>query len=370
MQRLTDRKALIIMGPRQTGKTTLLYSLFGKGPDVLWLNGDDPQTTDLLEDISISRWRLLIGDRHIVIVDEAQRIKNIGIKLKLVTDELSHIKLLVSGSSSLDLASEIKEPLTGRKWEFMLYPLSFEEMVQHHGWAEEKKLLHQRMIYGYYPEVVTSSGRSEETLQELADSYLYKDILNWQYIRKPEKITKLLQALAFQLGNEVSYNELGNMLDMDNETVEKYIRLLEQCFVIFRLPPLSRNLRKELKTKRKIYFYDNGIRNAIISQYQPLEIRQDVGALWENFIISERIKFLNYHKISAHSFFWRTRDQQEIDYIEERNGTFNAFEMKWNPKRKKTFPSAFIKNYPTDKLSVISPKNMESFLLAETDGSG
>lgn len=361
-EKLFKGKAVILTGPRQTGKTTLLQQIFSKMPDVLWLNGDDTETRILLEDVSAAKWKRIIGNARVVVVDEAQRIRDIGIKLKLVTDQLPEVQLVASGSSAFELANQINEPLTGRKWQYHLFPVSFEELEAHHGLVEENRLLPDRLVYGCYPDVVSHPGEAREILNQLADSFLYKDILMWERVKKPEKLTKLLQALAFQLGNEVSYHELGQITDLDNQTVENYITLLEQTFIIFRLPPLSRNLRKELKTKRKIYFYDNGIRNALIAQYQPLELRQDTGALWENWLISERKKWLHYHNTYANTYFWRTQDRQEIDYVEEREGFMWAYEMKWNPRAKASFSKTFTDAYPQHHTLVVHKDNFFEFL--------
>lgn len=361
-ERLFTGKAIIILGPRQCGKTTLLHLLFQERADVLWLTGDDPETRLLLQGISLSRWKLLIGKNKILVVDEAQRIEDIGIKLKLVVDHMPEIQVVASGSSAFELSSSINEPLTGRKWTYHLFPLSHKELVDHFSWLEEKKLLHQRLIFGSYPEIINFPLEAQSHLQELSDSYLFKDILMWDRIKKADKLVQLLQALAYQLGNEVSYHELGNMVGLNSVTVEHYIQLLEQAFIVFRLPPLSRNLRKELKTKRKIYFYDNGIRNALIAQFQPVSLRQDIGALWENWLISERRKVLSYNRISANTFFWRTQDQQEIDYVEERNGYFHAFEMKWNPNKKVRFSKTFTRAYPEHTTKILNPDSFESFL--------
>ncbi len=361
-EKLFKGKAVILKGPRQTGKTTLLRQIFSKMPDVLWLNGDDTETRILLEDVSAAKWKRIIGNARVVVVDEAQRIRDIGIKLKLVTDQLPEVQLVASGSSAFELANQINEPLTGRKWQYHLFPVSFEELEAHHGLVEENRLLPDRLVYGCYPDVVSHPGEAREILNQLADSFLYKDILMWERVKKPEKLTKLLQALAFQLGNEVSYHELGQITDLDNQTVENYITLLEQTFIIFRLPPLSRNLRKELKTKRKIYFYDNGIRNALIAQYQPLELRQDTGVLWENWLISERKKWLHYHNTYANTYFWRTQDRQEIDYVEEREGFMWAYEMKWNPRAKASFSKTFTDAYPQHHTLVVHKDNFFEFL--------
>lgn len=360
--KLFSGKAIILTGPRQTGKTTLLKSIFQGNEDVLWLNGDDPETRLLLDDVTTAKWQRIIGNNKIVVLDEAQRIRDIGIKLKLVTDQIPEVQMVASGSSAFELANQVNEPLTGRKWHYHLFPVSFSEMEAHHGLVEENRRLSERLVFGYYPEVVNNSSQEREVLTQLTDSYLYKDILMWERIKKPEKLTKLLQALAYQLGSEVSFHELGQIADLDNQTVESYISLLEQTFLIFRLPPLSRNLRKELKTKRKIYFYDNGIRNAIIAQFQPLELRQDIGALWENWLISERMKILHYQQIPANTFFWRTQDQQEIDYVEERDGKMWAYEMKWNPKAKVAFSKTFTSAYPQHETMFVHRENYYDFL--------
>jgi hypothetical protein len=363
--RINSGKAIILMGPRQTGKTTLLNTIFGNDPGVMWLNGDDPETRILLEDVTTLKWKRILGNSKVMVLDEAQRIADIGLKLKLVTDQIPEVQVVASGSSAFELANRINEPLTGRKWAYHLFPLSYAEMEAHHGFVEEHKRIPERLVYGYYPEVVNHPGQEQEILSQLMDSFLYKDILMWERIQKPEKLTRLLQALAFQMGSEVSYHELGQIVDLDNQTVENYINLLEQTFVIFRLPPLSRNLRKELKRKRKIYFYDNGMRNAIIAQFQPLELRQDVGALWENWLISERKKALHYQGLHANTFFWRTQDQQEIDYIEERDGKMWAYEMKWSPKSKPSFSRTFTQAYPDHELQFLHRDNYYEWLTGE-----
>lgn len=365
-QRICDRlftgKAILLMGPRQTGKTTLLHAIFDNVQGVRWLNGDDPETRLLLEDVTVLKWKRILGDSKVLVLDEAQRIADIGLKLKLITDQISDVQVVASGSSAFELANRINEPLTGRKWAYHLFPLSYAEMEAYHGFVEEHKRIPDRLVYGYYPEVVNHPGEEQAVLGQLMDSFLYKDILMWQRIQKPEKLTRLLQALAYQMGNEVSYHELGQIVDLDNQTVENYVTLLEQAFIIFRLPPLSRNLRKELKRKRKIYFYDNGLRNAVIAQFQPIELRQDVGALWENWLISERKKTLHYSGIQANTFFWRTQDQQEIDYVEERDGKMWAYEMKWSAKAKPSFSQTFTQAYPEHVLQVINRENYYEWL--------
>jgi len=360
--KLFEGKAIIVLGARQCGKTTLLKKIVRNKSDVLWLNADETDTVALFENASSSRLKAIFAGKKIVVIDEAQRINDIGLKLKLITDEMPELQLVATGSSAFELANKVNEPLTGRKWEYKLFPLSFSEMVNHHGLLEESRMMTHRLIYGYYPEVVSNPGKEKEILKQLSDSYLYKDILMWERIKKPEKLIKLLQALAMQMGAEISYNNLASFLGMDNQTVEKYIQLLEQTFIIFRLPAFSRNHRKELKRGRKIYFYDNGIRNALLANFSLPELRTDIGALWENFIISDRIKYLNYYNLWVNSYFWRTQDQQEIDYVEERDGVLFAYEIKWNVKKKPTLSKSFANAYPNHKYTVVNRENYEQFL--------
>lgn len=275
--KLYKGKAIIILGARQTGKTTLLKKIIENKEDSLWLNADEQETIALFENSSSSRLKLVFANKKIVVIDEAQRIPNIGIKLKLITDNIPELQLIATGSSAFELSNKINEPLTGRKWEYKLFPISFSEMANHSNFLEEKSKLNHRLIYGYYPDVVNNPGIEKEILKQLSDSYLYKDILMWQQIKKPEKLIKLLQVLALQLGSEISYNNLASLLEMDNQTVEKYIQLLEQTFIIFRLPALNRNQRKEIKRGRKIYFFDNGIRNALIANFNLTNLREDIG---------------------------------------------------------------------------------------------
>jgi predicted AAA+ superfamily ATPase len=368
-KRLNDKKAIILMGPRQVGKSTLLEQMADRweAPVMYW-NGDEADIRALLQNPTSTRLKSLLGASKTLILDEAQRIENIGLCLKLIIDQIRTVKVIATGSSAFELANRINEPLTGRKWEFFLYPFSYEEMVLHHGLLEERRLLEHRLVYGYYPEIVTSPGSEAERLKSLAGSYLYKDILTWERIQKPDKLEKLAQALAFQVGNEVSYHELGQITGLDNETVEKYIQLLEKAFIVYRLGSLSRNLRNELKKSRKIYFYDNGLRNAIINQFSPFALRSDTGALWENFLITERIKFLSYHQRFVNSYFWRTHAQQEIDYIEEGEGKMAAFEFKWSEKHSPKFSRSFLQAYPGTDTQAINRGNFESFILPDQSG--
>jgi predicted AAA+ superfamily ATPase len=361
--RLGAGKAIILMGARQTGKTTLLQTLFAGQPETLWLSGDEPDVRALFENLSATRMKAILGGKSCLVIDEAQRISEIGLKLKLITDFLPETQLVATGSSSFELGNQINESLTGRKWEFQLFPLSFGEMAAHHGLLNEKRLLAHRMIYGYYPEIVTHSGEERQRLIELTSSYLYKDILMQGEIKKPEKLTRLLQALALQVGSQVSFNELAQLCGLDNKTVEKYVDILEKTFIVFRLASFARNLRNELKFSRKIYFYDNGIRNAVIANFAQVEARNDVGALWENLLVSERMKFLKNSGDWARSWFWRTQQQKEIDYLEEKDGQLAAHEFKWNPSAKSKAPRQFMNAYPESRFFTIHPGNVEDFLL-------
>lgn len=366
LTKLKDQKVLIIYGPRQSGKTTILNMLAEiLDTKVRWWNGDEPDHRIQLQNPTSTELKGMIGDAKFVFIDEAQRIENIGLCLKLIVDNIKGVKVIASGSSAFDLANKISEPLTGRKWEFFLYPFSFLEMVAHNSFEEESRLLEKRMIYGYYPDVVNHPGDEADLLRELSDSYLYKDILTWERIQKPEKLERLVRALALQLGSEVSYNELGRSCGIDNETVEKYISLLEKAFIVFRLPSFSRNLRNELKKSRKIYFFDNGIRNSVINQFGPLELRADAGQLWENFLVSGRMKMLSNSGEHVNSYFWRTTAQQEIDLIEETEGKLRAYEMKWNPRKNTLLSKTFRSAYPDAEFQLISPKNYPFFLGSE-----
>jgi predicted AAA+ superfamily ATPase len=364
LKRLSDKKVIIIQGPRQSGKTTLLRELVKKiDKNILWWNGDETDTRQLLKNPTSSLLKSLIGNHNLLIIDEAQRIENIGLCIKLIHDNIESVKVIATGSSAFELANKINEPLTGRKWEYFLFPFSFKEMVDNHGLQTEKRLLEQRLIYGYYPDVINNQVDKQSILKQLADSYLYKDILTWENIQKPDKLEVLVQALAFQVGNLVSYHELGRTTGLDKETVERYILLLERAFIVFRLGALSRNLRNELKKSRKIYFYDNGLRNAVINQFNPLQLRNDTGALWENFMISERMKFLHYNQLFVNRYFWRTHNQQEIDYIEEMNGEMHAYEFKWKKGLKIKFPKPFLQNYTVKGTTVVTSENYTDFLV-------
>jgi hypothetical protein len=360
-KRINTGKAIIVMGARQVGKTTLIESLLSSR-DYLLLNGDDPKIRAILSAPSTGQLQAILGKADCVFIDEAQRIEGIGLTMKIITDHFKHIQLFASGSSSFDLSNRINEPLTGRKWEYCLYPISWEEYEDHHGYVYAEQHLENRLVFGFYPDVLNHPGDEVSILRNLVSSYLYKDILAFADIRKPDILEKLLQALALQLGNEVNYNELAQLLNIDKNTVSKYIDILEKGYVIFKLGSFSRNLRNEIKTGKKIYFYDNGIRNMIIGNFHPPEIRTDKGALWENFLVSERIKQLEYKQSLARPYFWRTKQQREIDFVEENAGFVTGFEFKWQKRIKMDLPKAFINAYNANTM-VIDRSNFRDFVV-------
>ena len=362
--RLFKGKVMVLTGPRQVGKTTLLKQLTDhfERKLVLSLNCDEPDICLLLENVSSTQLKSLVGKNTVILIDEAQKVKNIGLTLKLMVDNFPEIQIVATGSSAFELRNKLNEPLTGRKYEYHLYPFSTQELVQYSSIIEERRMLEQRMIYGMYPDVINHPSDKLRLLLELTNSYLFKDVLAYNDVRRPEELNKLLTALALQVGSEVSYNELGRTLGIDKETVERYLDLLEKVFVIFRLTSFSRNLRNELKKSRKIYFYDNGVRNALINNFSPLALRTDVGALWENFILSERRKRNDYNEIHVNSYFWRTQTQQEIDLIEEKDGVLYAFELKWKENKKSNLPNSFATAYPQHRFEIITPMNYMEFL--------
>jgi predicted AAA+ superfamily ATPase len=357
---LEKGKVILLIGPRQVGKTTLIQDLLSK-KDFLFLDGDDPTVRQILDTPNTLQIKSILGNKQYVFIDEAQRIRNIGLTAKIIHDQFPEVRLILSGSSSFELSGLTQEPLTGRKRTFHLYPISWSEFENQVGYLAATQDLPNRLVYGFYPEIITHVGEQENLLYELTESYLYKDVLALGIIKKQDVIFRLLQMLAFQMGSEVSYNELSRALQVDVKTIISYIDLLEQAFVIYRLGTFSRNLRKEIKTNKKIYFYDNGVRNILIKNLQPISVRTDIGALWENFLMTERMKYLEYSGIRSNRYFWRTKYHQEIDYIEEKDGGLKAFEFKWNPDAKWSPPSSFKDTYNAD-FKIIHRDNFREFL--------
>jgi len=355
-------KAVIIYGARQVGKTTLIKEIQKKHSSSTYLNCDEPDIREAFTDVTSTEIKAFIGNKKLILLDEAQRIKNIGLSLKLIVDNFSDIQVIATGSSSFDLSNQISEPLTGRKYEFHLYPFSLKELQQIYSSLEIPRILERRMLLGMYPEVTRKDeNEARSLLKNITQSYLYKDILQYQDIKNPEILERLLQALALQIGNEVSYNELAGIIGIDKKTVASYIQILEKASVIFRLRPFSRNLRKELTKLRKIYFFDTGIRNALINNFNLFRLRQDVGALWENFLISERIKLNSNNERNTNMYFWRTHQQQEIDYLEEAEGKLSGFEFKWKTGAFRP-PKVFLSAYPGSTVKLINQENFKEFL--------
>lgn len=356
-------KAIILTGGRQVGKTTLINDILADiEKKKLMINGDEADSFFWSQQPTLESLKAIIADHEIVFFDEAQRITNIGLIMKLIIDGLPKVQLIASGSSAFEIHNRVNEPLTGRKYEFNLLPISFNEMLNNTNMVTEIKMLNQRLVYGSYPEIITKSTENKKLLNMLAGSYLYKDLLILDSIRKPELLDKIIRALALQIGNEVNYNELSRLVGSDKKTVERYISLLEKTFVIFRLPAFSRNIRNEIKKGRKIYFYDNGIRNAVIGNFSDIEARTDKGALWENYLISERMKRNIYSDNFAKSYFWRNFQQSEIDYIEVRQDEISAYEFKWNPKAKWKLSKPFRDSYNPQTIKLIHPHNYFEFL--------
>lgn len=360
-RKLGSGKAIVVIGPRQVGKTTLIESILDK-KDYLLLDGDDPKTRTLLTEPNTEQIRAIIGKYKFVFIDEAQRIEGIGLTMKIITDRFKEVQLLASGSSSFDLTNKINEPLTGRKWEYKLFPISWEEFENHHGYLNSEQQLENRMLYGFYPDVLNNVGDEISVLRNLVNSYLYKDILSYSDIRKPEVLEKLVQALALQVGSEVNYSELAQIVNVDKNTISKYIDILQQGYIIFKLSSFSRNVRNEIKTNKKIYFYDNGVRNMVIGNFNPLDLRTDKGALWENFLISERMKQIEYKQSLARTYFWRTKQQQEVDFVEENSGKIIGYEFKWNKKKTSRLPKTFVESYNAES-NLIDKVNFREFVI-------
>mgnify|MGYP003601147355 FL=1 len=360
LQKLHKGKVIVLIGPRQVGKTTLINALLND-KEYLFLDGDDNSVSDLLSNANTEQLRSIIGNYKYVFIDEVQRIPNIGLKLKIMVDQIKDVQVIVSGSSAFDINNLTQEPLTGRKFEYQMFPVSWSEFEKNVGYVKAHQQLELRMLYGMYPDVINNFGNEYEILKNLVSSYLYKDILALAGIRKSNVLEKILQALALQVGSEVSYNEIAQLVGVDKNTVNNYIDLLEKSFVIFRLNSFSKNIRNEIKANKKIYFYDNGVRNMVIGNFNNLALRQDKGALWENFMIAERMKHLSYSQSNAKPYFWRTTTQQEIDYIEINADEVSAFEFKWASTKKAKLPKSFIVAYNPSFL-VVNKDNFRDFL--------
>ncbi len=354
-------KAIMVIGPRQVGKTTLILKYL-EGLDYKFFDGDDPVTRTSLDTPNTEQIRVLLENKKVVFIDEAQRINSIGLTMKIIVDQFKDVQLWISGSSSFSLFNELNEPLTGRKWEYEMFPISWEELEQHTGHLTAERQLEDRLRFGMYPDVLNNPGEEIEILQNLVNSYLYKDILSYAGLKKPDVLDKLVRALALQVGSEVNYQELSQLVGVDRNTVEKYISVLEKGYVVFRLPSYNRNVRNEIKKGRKIYFYDNGIRNMIIGSMNEITLRPDLGALWENFLISERIKQNRYKLTLAKSYFWRTTQQQEIDYVEEKGTGLKAYEFKWSPRKKVRLSKTFTDAYQVEG-EVITRENFRDFVV-------
>jgi uncharacterized protein len=362
-------RAILLLGARQVGKTTLLQQLVAEDDkqSVLWLNADEIPVKNALKEMSVAKLQQIIGSNTIVVIDEAQLIPDIGRCIKLIVDNIKTVQVLATGSSAFELKNKLNEPLTGRKWEYQLFPFTIAELTNKNGVFAEQQNLHLRLIYGTYPAVVNNPNNAKNIITELSESYLYKDLFMWGGLKKPDKIITLLKALAYQVGNQISYNELSQMVQLDKETIEKYIEILEQCYIIFRLNSFSRNLRNELKKSRKIYFFDNGVRNALIQDFRQPTDRQDIGAMWENYIVSEVWKMKKYNNFYSKLFFWRTQAQQEIDIILEEDAAITAIEIKWNPSAKTKFNQTFTNTYQPKQTIIINPNNYLDYFLANNN---
>ncbi|MBS1737790.1 MAG: ATP-binding protein [Bacteroidetes bacterium] len=357
------QKVSIVLGARRVGKTCLLQAIknnFGQG--CLWLNGEDQTVTDMLEERSIANYKRLLQGYTLLIIDEAQYISDINRKLKLMIDEIAPLHIIITGSSAFDM-QQTGEPLTGRSITYTMYPVAQMELAKQENLIQTKELLDERLIYGSYPEVITlpTLAGKQQYLSELINTYLLKDILAFENIRNPQKLKDLLVLLAYQIGCEVSLDELGRQLGLSKNTVDRYLDLLSKVFVIYSRRGFSRNLRKEVAKSNRWYFNDNGIRNALISNFNLPALRQDMGMLWENYIAAERIKYNTYNGFFVNSYFWRTYDQQEIDLVEEQNAAISAYEFKWRQDKAK-IPVAFAKAYPGIPFSMIHSKNYLDFI--------
>lgn len=363
---LANKKAVTIMGPRQVGKSTLADTVIPENAKVLEINGDSTDVQTKFVNVDETKMKVLIGNKNFLFVDEAQKIENVGNMLKIVADKFKDVRIIVTGSSAFKLASAVNESLTGRKREYKLYPLSFKELADHTSTLEESRMLDHRLIYGYYPEVVTSPGEEKEVIKELIDSYLYKDVMEENNIAKPDKLVKLVQALAFQIGSTISATELAGLVGIDAKTVERYIDILEKSYIIFTLPSYAKNQRNELKFARKLYFWDMGIRNGVIGNMAPVSLRspEELGHMWENFAIAERLKRNEYAgRTFVQHYFWRTQQKKEIDLIEIEDGVMTGFEIKRKEGKRVSAPTQFVEAYPDAKFECITPAELIEFLM-------
>lgn len=361
IDKLSPNKVLVLLGARRVGKTLFLRDLMNNyfNEPLLFLSGEDFSTTDMLSQRTVENYKRLLGNNKLLIIDEAQKIPDIGLILKLMVDHIEGIRIITTGSSVFDINNKLGEPLTGRKLTFNLFPLAQMEYSMHENPFETKARLEEKLIYGCYPELISLPGIDDKTMymNELVSSYLLRDILELDGIRNSSKMFNLLRLIAFQIGKEISLEELGKQLAMSRNTIEKYLDLLTKVFVIYRLPGFSRNLRSEITKTSRWYFFDNGIRNAMIANFNSLALRNDIGELWENYVLAERIKFQHYTSILVNNYFWRTYQQQEIDWIEERAGILFAYEIKWSSKKKVNTPSAWAGAYPGSSFEIITPEN-------------
>ena len=365
--KVLPNKVLLLLGARRVGKTELIKTYLQNIPkeDYLHLNGEDVDDANLLKVRSVANYKRLLANTKLLVIDEAQNISEIGLILKLIVDSIDGIKVIATGSSVFDLSNKLGEPLVGRKNTILLFPFAQIEFAEYENYRETSNKLQERLLFGSYPELEKHENWSDKIsyIKEIINSYLLKDILIFEGIKQADKILDLLKLIAFQIGQEVSLQELARQLGISKNTVESYLDLLSKVFVIYKVTGFSRNLRKEITKSNRWYFYDNGIRNGIINNFTLLDNRTDVGDLWENYIASERIKKQNYQKINVTNHFWRTYDQQELDWLEDKNGSLNGFEFKWNENRKTKIPTAFAKAYPEATFEVINKQNYLDFIV-------
>lgn len=365
LEKLKPKKVCVLLGPRRVGKTELIKKIADQSKEpVLFLNGDDIRTHLLLEERSVANYRQVLGDNKLLIIDEAQEIENIGQKLKLIVDEIDELKVLITGSSAFEINNQVGEPLVGRKHVFHMYPLAQLEYASVENSLQTAENLEERLIYGSYPELlhIPDFKQKQNYLNELVFSYLIKDVLSFEGIKKRDKIMKLLQMMAFRVGSEISVEGIGNELGISKNTVDKYLDLFEKVFIMYPVSGYTKNADNEITKKRKWFFWDNGVRNALINQFNPLSLRTDVGQLWENYLFIERTKKFANEERTVFSHFWRTQTKQEIDRIEDENGQLRAYEFKWTQEKVK-IPPQFAKNYPKAEFNLVNKRNYLRFIL-------